>query len=86
MDKANVGEWTNVAMTICEKDVRFYHDGEMIYNYKMRDLVPPFDSQALYLGRDNGIKRYVGLMDEVMLFDETLSSHEIKEISDLMQL
>ncbi len=84
-EKAEVGHWTNVAITISGEVVQFYHDGVMIHDYEMDEAVPPFDSQALYVGRDNGTKRFVGTMDEVMFFDEALDPAEIKSLRELMQ-
>jgi hypothetical protein len=83
-EKAEVGLWTNVAITISGEVVKFYHDGVMIHDYEMDEAVPPFDSQAIYVGRDNGTKRFVGTMDEVMFFDEALEPEEIKSLRELM--
>jgi hypothetical protein len=77
------GEWAHVAMTVAPNQVILYLDGVP----SVRNFTVPavnFDG-AISLGRDPGrnSRQFKGEMDEVLIYDRTLSQDEIRELMHL---
>ncbi|TXT40238.1 MAG: branched-chain amino acid ABC transporter2C amino acid-binding protein [Comamonadaceae bacterium] len=71
-------QWTHVAVTLDGASIRFYANGSLVntqsYNGNMQQ-----NTESLYIGASpwGSVEDFSGLMDEVKLYDRTLSASEI---------
>lgn len=76
--------WTHVAATYSANEVRFYVDGAL------HDVVTPLDFggaindfvQNVQIGYDSCSSYWTGSLDEIAVFDVTLSAGEVQELFD----
>ena len=79
-------QWSHVALVITPTDATIYLNGEpasQSHNHEAKT----FDA-ALYLGADPNFsdRRFNGLMDEVVIWDRSLSQNEIREVMHLTKV
>jgi hypothetical protein len=79
----SVGHWYHVATTFDGRDVRFYLDGRLNVVKEVSLDTPP---SPLAIGRIWGDyptrSRFVGAVDEVMVFNRALTEREIRQICE----
>lgn len=75
--------WRNVVITVARgifNRVRIYIDGEKVAEFNDPRLGSVTNDRPLLIAESYGAWNYVGDLDEVMLYNQELSSNEVREI------
>ena len=78
-----VGKWSHVAVTLEGARVRLYQEGTLVYAAQL-SLTPSFREVPMIIGRSEGlgIPFFKGLIDEVRVYSDALSSEEVAKVCE----
>ncbi len=76
-----VGEWTHNLVVKDGDNVTYYRDGVEIASGAISDA--PGNVQPLYIGGQNSVEAWSGLIDEVALWDRALTADEVQQVFQL---
>ncbi len=73
--------FVSLVWTISGTENRFYVDGKLVKRYNVPKTVYPAEGLELYVGGAPDGGNFVGIVDEVKIFDRALSAEEVESIS-----
>jgi hypothetical protein len=82
--KLGKNAWYHVAATYDsrEKVLKTYHNGELVNIYSNYVVPSDFNNNVIYMGREENLHYYQGMIDDVRVYDQALQPSDIKKIYD----
>lgn len=71
-------EWSSLALTYDEADLRLYIDGELVDTTESQDAIPSEGDLSIGCSKNFG-DEFTGLIDNIRIYDRALSVKEIEE-------
>ena len=88
-EEQEINQWINIIQVLSNKEIMIYINGELVDKTSLASNFIPYTGNApLQIGgsplrTDGGTSYYKGLMDELRIYNRTLSESEIQELYNL---
>lgn len=82
-EKTNLNQWTHLVLTRSIDRIKLYHNGKLVDNQLITNLITPFYSTNLIttIGmRHNSTHPFKGKIDDVRIYNKELTTTEINEL------
>ena len=78
----SVGKWVHLVLSRDSKNFKAYADGQLLGVLPTNDKTPGYgyDQPKFYVGSRHSGQGFVGLIDEIKIFDRVLSDEEVKKL------